>query len=203
MTAQPWAVVDLAGTAVAVAALVVLHLLPTGLSPMRDPVSQYGITRYRLGYRVQTIAFGIAGIAAAVTVATGLHVPHRKATVALLVVFGLCRLVISWWPMDSPGAPTSTRGTVHLFLAVIAFLTAPIAANRLLAAVGDAASGTTTPFGAGPRTALTVAFWLMIAGLVGMFFLRRLGGRRFFGAAERLIYLGIVVLLSTIGLALA
>ena len=39
----------LAAVAVAVGALVTLHVLPTGLSPVRDAVSHYGITRYRLG----------------------------------------------------------------------------------------------------------------------------------------------------------
>lgn len=33
--------------------MIILHLLPTGLSPVRNAVSQYGITRYRQGYRIE------------------------------------------------------------------------------------------------------------------------------------------------------
>lgn len=202
VSVQPWAVLDLAGTAVGVGALVVLHLLPSGLSPLTSPVSQYGITRYRLGYRIMTVALGVAGLAAAsgfgatrTAGVAGMGAAHRWTIVAPLAVFGVCRLMISWWPMDAPGTPPSTRGGVHLFLALGAFLTAPIAANRLLTASGAA-------LGHGFRATVHVAFWLMVVGLVGMFVLRRVGGRRLAGAAERLIYLGIVALLVATGLAL-
>lgn len=57
------------GVSVGVVALVVLHLLPSGLSPLRDPVSQYGITRFKAGYRVQTLAYGLAGAGAAIGIA--------------------------------------------------------------------------------------------------------------------------------------
>ena len=56
-------VVALSALATAVGALVWLHLVPTGLSPLRDPVSQYGISIYRAGYRVATISLGIVGAA--------------------------------------------------------------------------------------------------------------------------------------------
>ena len=52
------------GLSIGVVALVVLHLMPSGLSPLRNPVSQYGITRFKAGYRVQTLAYGLAGAGA-------------------------------------------------------------------------------------------------------------------------------------------
>jgi hypothetical protein len=58
--------VDLAGLGIAVGALVYLHLAPTELSPLQNPVSQYGITPYRAGYRVQTIGLAVGGAAAAI-----------------------------------------------------------------------------------------------------------------------------------------
>ncbi|MDA8264540.1 MAG: hypothetical protein M0T79_04170 [Actinomycetota bacterium] len=39
----------IAGLSVGVASLVALHLLPTGMSLLRNAVSQYGITAYRAG----------------------------------------------------------------------------------------------------------------------------------------------------------
>jgi hypothetical protein len=59
-------VIALLALAVTVASLGWLHVEPTGLSPVRKAVSQYGITPFRVGYRVATIAFAAAGIALAV-----------------------------------------------------------------------------------------------------------------------------------------
>lgn len=199
MSAEAWAGVELVATACALAAMVVLHVLPTGLSPIRNAVSQYGITRYHQGYRVLTVALGVAGLAAAVAVASAYPSQRRAAIVALLVVFGLCRLAISWWPMDAPGQPRSNHGTVHLVLAFGAFLTVTAAAGRMQQAVARA----TRLFGAGYGPALGVAFWILVAGVVGMVLARRLDAQhRYFGAAERLVYVGIYVLLIATGVSL-
>lgn len=66
MSLHFWAGLALGATACAPAAMIILHLLPTGLSPVRNAVSQYGITRYRQGYRILTVALGVAGLAAVV-----------------------------------------------------------------------------------------------------------------------------------------
>ena len=55
-------VIALLALAVTVASLTWLHVEPTGLSAVRNPVSQYGITRFRIGYRVATLAFAAAGL---------------------------------------------------------------------------------------------------------------------------------------------
>jgi hypothetical protein len=59
------AVLVLTGLSVGLASLVALHFLPTGMSPLRNAVSQYGITAYRTGYQAQTIAYALAGAGAA------------------------------------------------------------------------------------------------------------------------------------------
>ncbi len=189
------AAVDLVATLTAIAALVVLHVLPTGLSPARHPVSQYGITRYRQGYRVLTLALGVAGLASAVVVAQT-YPPSRRATiVGLLVVFGVCRLLISWWPMDAPGEPRSRHGTIHVVLALGGFLSATLAAGRMQNAL--VGSG----FGAGYNAALVTAFWLLVLGLIGTVAARRAEGHLYFGAAERVVYVGLFVMLGATGLA--
>lgn len=199
MTSPPIAGVELVAAAVALVAIVVLHVLPTGLSPLHRPVSQYGITRYRLGYRVLTLALGVAGLAAAAAVSIGYPPQQRSAIVALLVVFGLCRLVISWSPMDAPGAPRSAHGIVHVVLAIGAFGSIAVAADRMRHAV----AGQAATFGSGYHGAVVVAFWLLVVGLAGMLMTgRRSAGHRFFGVAERLIYVGIFVLLFATGIAL-
>ena len=190
----------LAATSVAVVALVVLHVLPTGLSPMHNAVSQYGITRYRLGYRVQTIGFAVAGAAAAVGLAEA--APGRaRALIALVIVFAVARAIISWFPMDEPGAEPSGHGRMHGVLAVVTFLAITDAARRL-GAVAKQVPGWTTLSGVS-----TAVAWLMLASLVAMLVV----GRRarvnhaspsYFGAVERAFYLAIVVWLVLVGGAL-
>jgi hypothetical protein len=40
--------------------LVRLHALSTGLSPVRDAVSDYGTTRFHAHYRLMVVLFGLA-----------------------------------------------------------------------------------------------------------------------------------------------
>ncbi|MGH3232288.1 MAG: DUF998 domain-containing protein [Streptosporangiaceae bacterium] len=123
-------VIALLALAVAVASLGYLHLAPTGLSPVRNAVSQYGITSFRAGYRAATISFGAAGIALAVGI--GLAIGGRgEAVVALLAVFAIARAAISWFPMDAPGADRTPTGQMHGLLAIGAFACATLAAFRL------------------------------------------------------------------------
>ena len=106
------------------------------------------------------------------------------------MLFGGCRLVISWFPMDAPGTrpPTST-GLIHAVLALITFLSAALAASRMYRAV-DRLGGFS-----GYVNALQVAVWLMAIGIVGMLLVRRTPLHRWFGAVERIVYAGIFVLL--------
>lgn len=109
-------------------ALLALHLLPTGLSPARNPVSQYGITPYRAGYRVQTIAYALAGVGAAIGMAA---IPGSSLVVGLLLLFAASRLAIRWFPMDTPGTTPTVTGVAHGVLAAIAFGSVGLAALRL------------------------------------------------------------------------
>ena len=117
------AALSLAGTAGCCTCLVYLHLATTGYSPVRDPVSAYGVGAYARWYQAQTTCAGIAGILLAVAL------KHPSHVVALLVVFGLARFAITQFPMD-------TRRVPHYLLAVIAFGTVTSAAIRLHYALG-------------------------------------------------------------------
>jgi len=113
-------VIALIALAAVVGSLAYLNLAPTGLSPIRDPVSQYGITAYRGGYRVATIAFAVAGVALAIGIQRrGLG--SVMTVIALLVVFSVARLLISWFPMDAPGTERTQTGQIHGLLALLAF----------------------------------------------------------------------------------
>jgi hypothetical protein len=190
----------LAATAVGLGAVVVLHLLPTGLSPMRNAVSQYGITRYRLGYRIQTIAFAVAASAASVGLVEA--APGRaRALIALLVVFALARLVISWFPMDEPGSGPTNTGRMHGVIAIVTFIVIALAAIRL-GSVAKQVPGWTTL-----ATVSSVIAWIMVASLIAMMVVRRSARvthstPTYFGAVERVFYLAIVAWFVLVGVGL-
>lgn len=187
-------VVVLFGALATVVALVALHLLPTGLSPLRDPVSQYGITRHRLGYRIATLATGVAGIALAAGVQSALS--DAVTATVLLVVFGAARLLISWFPMDEPGTTVTPTGRRHGLLAVVAF-TAVAASSLKLAAALRATGQWSDVVGA-----IRVTGWWMVGTLLATLVARRTSARSYFGLAERAFYVGMLAFLTIGGVAL-
>jgi hypothetical protein len=82
---------------------------PTGYSPVRDAVSEYGIGRFGWGYRAQ-VTF-TAGAAACLAAALPAHLTRE---VVLLSVLAAARLGIAAAPLDE-------RLTAHMVLAVVAF----------------------------------------------------------------------------------
>jgi hypothetical protein len=161
-------------------------------------VSQYGISAYRAGYRVMTIAMGVGGAGLAVAVARGLHGKDVPTVTILLALFAGCRLAISWFPMDAPGSPRTSMGAAHALLAAVTFGSVAAAAIRLCKVLE-----------ADPRLDLLastsrVLGWVMVA-CFAVLLLSRLGPelRRYFGATERALYVAIIVWLVVIGIACA
>ena len=182
-------VIVLVGVAVTVLALSALHVLPTGLNPLHDAVSHYGITPYRLYYRVLTLGMAVSGGAAAIGLA---HVHAGRAWVIVpLWVFAGARALISWFPMDSPGTPPTRTGFIHFGLAVVTFGTVAVAAYRLSENLRSAycwpsASRVLEPLG-----------WIVVGALVVMLVSKRLGN--LFGLGERVYYLAVLVWLAAVG----
>ncbi|MCS5735138.1 DUF998 domain-containing protein [Herbiconiux daphne] len=184
--------IALVAIAVTLISLIVLHLLPTKLSPLRDPVSQYGITRYRLGYAVAAWSAAVAGLGAIVALMT---VPGSTVTIVLLAVFAVARAVIPAVPMDSPGAPTTRRGRMHNILAFAAFGTVTAAAFVAAGCLHDAGFAAASLWS-------TVMGVVMAVGAVGLLvarFVPALSG--LFGAFERLIYVGFIAWFVALGVA--
>lgn len=184
-----------AGLAVGIGALLALHLLPTGLSPVRNVVSQYGISDYRAGYRVQTLGYAVAGVGAALGIAA-LPRPN-PLTVALCAIFAAARAVISWFPMDAPGSAGTSTGRMHGLLAICAFLGAALAAGQLARNLDRYHLDPTL---AGISGGLAV---LMIVALIGMSVDRRGADGRLIGLIERIFYAGMTAWLITVAVLLA
>ena len=173
-------------TIVCAGALVGLHALPTGYRPLHDAVSDYGVGKHRVWYRVQASALGAAGLLLAGALWGGVD-PAPLKTILCLVAFGVARIAIPWFPTDLEGQKRTSTGRVHLRLAAVAFLAVAIAAPafhsairhnpdwtgiaRLLGALGWAVTG----------AALATALSLRIPGL-----------RPWFGLIERLLYVTMI-----------
>jgi hypothetical protein len=176
-----------AGLAVGLAALVLLHFLPTGLSPLRNAVSQYGISEYRAGYRVQTLAYAVAGIGAAIGIAA---LPGSVGiVVALCAIFAAARALISWFPMDAPGATRTRTGSRHGVLAIAAFLAAGFASRELVSLLNR------DGIHPGIAAASDVLALLMALSLIGMALARR---TPYFGVVERAFYVCMTAWLATV-----
>ncbi|RFA07167.1 hypothetical protein B7R21_16380 [Subtercola boreus] len=189
------AIVALVGVAVALAALVFLHLGRTGLSPITAAVSEYGISALRGGYRVATVALGVAAIALGVAITFYLAVPNLPAFLFLLL-FGVVLLVISWAPTDAPGTPRTGTGRAHTVLATLFFASATVAAFLCSASfAGDPVFG---PI-AGPSSALAWAMAALAAFVVATVVAP--AARPVFGLAERLLYAAVLLWMTVVAVA--
>jgi len=182
----------LAGVTVSIVSLAALHVLPTGLSPLSNAVSQYGTTRYRWGYRAAAIGQAVAAVAIAIGLPSALH-GNLSGVTGLLFAFGVTRVVIGWVPMDVPGSEATQTGRNHGVLAAVGFLSVTFTALRFPDVLGGGEWVWISSVSRG------VGFY-MLAVLVAFFALRRspaLG--RYFGLMERAFYLGMIAWLAMVG----
>lgn len=194
MLAQILAVIALVGVAAAVVSLVILHIVPTGFGPVRDAVSAYGISRYRLFYRAQTIATAVAAAALAIALPSRIET-HAVRAVIFLVILAVVRAGIGWFPMDDPAGGRSSTGRVHNLLAFAAFAAASV--GGFMVAIAFSSDPALAPFAAvsqGLGWEMSVASALTIVSAIAM--------RAIFGLLERLIYLGMFAWLVVTAVAL-
>lgn len=110
--------------------LVWLHVMPTGLNPIRYAVSDYGWTPYGVGYRTMVVLQGAGALL--IAVALGQHTD--AGSLGWLYVYGVVRLLISRFMIDREpeGMRSLTRaGRIHMLLAGTAFASIAVAASRL------------------------------------------------------------------------
>lgn len=184
----------LIGTVGALVSLIVVHVLPTGLNPLRDPVSQYGISAHRGWYRSAALTAALAGVGAALLFAP---LPGFMAfvTLFLLVLFVIGRGLIGFFPMDAPDAPRTSTGRLHNVLAALTFGGVTAAAFTGAGVLHDAgAVALSTP--------TTVCAVVMALGAIGMLIAARAASfRPFFGLFERFIYVGFLAWFAFLGIA--
>ncbi|HTZ88630.1 MAG TPA: DUF998 domain-containing protein, partial [Solirubrobacteraceae bacterium] len=100
---QALSIVAALAAAAQAAALITLHVLPTGYNPRSDAVSDYGIGRYRAWFWAQAVAGGVAGLALAIALAeTTPSIP--ALVVVMLLVSVVARFLIPLFPTDQNGS---------------------------------------------------------------------------------------------------
>ena len=190
------AVISLLGVLVCASCLVYLHIAPTGLNPVRDPVSQYGITDYFTFYRAAALSLGVASLTLAVALLEALT-EANAAGIVFLVILGFARLTIGWVPMDAPGAPRTSTGLRHNLLATAFFASATVAAFLFTGTfAGDPALSGIAPASGVLAWAMAVfSALILLTSLVEPL-------KKYFGLAERLLYVAVLAWVATVAIAL-
>jgi len=172
--------------------LIAVHVLPTGLNPVRDPVSQYHLTRYRPWILVSTLSAAVAGVGAILALTGLLGSAGAVVCTVLLVLFSVSRALIPFLRMDPPGTPTTAVGRIHNVLAFVAFGSAIAVAFVAGGALHDGGF----PGQATWSTVFGVVGAVGAVGLLVVLLARRSG---LFGLFERLIYVGFIAWFLLVG----
>lgn len=165
------------GLIVGNALLAWLHVATTGLSPLRDPISRYGLSHYATLYRWHLATFVVSGAGAALIVAQ--HFGYSRTFTACCALFMVSCVLVGTFPMDHRGAPRTRSGALHIAGAVLMF-----------AAVFGALLTLRQLAGAKATVVATVDEWLLVVGIVGMI-ASKLAQSKWFGLIERLAAAGI------------
>jgi hypothetical protein len=181
------AIVTAIGLIGLVVCLGVAHLLTDGLNPLRDPVSQYGITpRFRGLYAGAGESAAVAAIGA-ILVLVGRVGEGLDLTIVFLVIFAAARAIIPLVPMDAPDTRVTIVGRLHNVLAFAAFASITVAAFVAGGPLHDAGWTETAVWS-------TVFGVVMAIGSAGVLISRWVPFlHRNFGAVERVIYLGFIL----------
>ena len=185
--------------AIGTAALIALHVLPTGYNPIRDAVSDYAIGRYRPLFWVFATSGAVAGLALAIALARS-NPPKPTLTIVMLVLSGVARFLIPVFPTDQAGSRFQTlKGTIHMVLAIAIFASIAVAASNLGGTLGHETAwhpvkGLVDGWLPWVITATAIATGLAIAG-------PRL--KRVFGLIERLYYLSSITWFLVVSIELA
>ncbi len=178
--------------------LVLLHVVPGGIHPVRDTVSDYAVAHSRTTRVLATMSSWSAALA---WLALGAGIlsdadlgSHRGGVGFWLLTLGMLLAVMPLVPTDRTGAPATFRGRLHLALAVAWFTIGystigPV--GRLVGGEPGALIAVLAPIAAISLGALVVS--LVVRPL----------RRRTFGITERVFILVITVapLVASLGLA--
>ena len=177
---------------------IVLHVLPTDYTLLRNPISDYATGSYRTLMMIGFLVLGVGVLVLDVAFGFGLGAGKRIAVgVFGIGVFGLSRFLVAFLPSDVDDAERTTAGRLHtLFTALgcIAIVLATIVLTPVFERVYEKAKGASV---VGPLRYLELA--VVIFGVV-LLITRARALRSVFGLIERLFYLSGLLWLFILGL---
>ena len=137
----PLALASVGGTLVFTASTLAMHLIQPGLDPVDVAVSYYmnGTQGWIQGLGITALGVGSLCLAWALRRAA----VEERIGLGALVLWGVAVAIAGLFapdPIVNWGSPPSFSGAVHANVAMIAFLTFPVAALRLSAPTADLAS---------------------------------------------------------------
>jgi hypothetical protein len=170
-------------------ALIIVHFLPTGVNPISEAVSDYGVGEYRNFYRLAAFWLGASGLLLAITFGKAIF-PKPTVTILALLVFATVRWAIVIFPTDLPDAEETDVGKAHVTLARIAFVSIAVAAAFFPGQVSD------DPLwhkytGLLWALAAAIAIAVVATGVTRSYY------RRLFGLVERMLYVTMITWLIT------
>ena len=186
----------LAMTVSAATAFTTLELLPTGLSSVANPTSQWALTPFLWGFRWFEVSLALAAFALAFSFFQALP-RHRISMVVMLTLFALGRSFVGWVNMDAPGAPATLTGEIHWGLGIVSFISSAMAMFLTARSLRrNAQPGYLRHF-------CSVMGWITSAAIVLMFGASRspeLAG--YFGLFERAFYITTIIWIGTVSVTL-
>lgn len=115
-----------------------MHVLRPEVDPITEPTSNYSIGSYGSVALAAVIAVGVGSLALAYVMRVERH-DVRKLGIGLLAVFGVCKLLMVFFPIDvDPAVASTTSGAIHNVLGNVAFFAIPVAAILLSSSLGSA-----------------------------------------------------------------
>lgn len=192
-TTHPLSLVAAAGLTLTVLLGVTAHLVPApGMSPLSLTISDYAVSDHGWPMNLAILLLGVTSLAVPLALrAAGVAVGPLAETLLLVWCLGLVTSALV--PTDPIGTlELTTRGHVHRYVSVAAFVALPVAA--FLAARRLAAD---------PRWHTTVRRMRLLAavsvfGLAGLYYVAFPGERVMMGLVERILVVTELVLLAVL-----
>jgi hypothetical protein len=130
------AIASLSGTVAYLVILTALHSLPTGYSPVRHAVSDYGVGRYKYLFvaGLHVSSFGVLALSLALLAGVG-SPPLPTHAVLYLTLIPLGRIGMTIFPTTLEGERLTRTGLLHYACAVAAFALTYLAISDLTPAL--------------------------------------------------------------------
>lgn len=171
---RTFALVGVAGAAIAVVLILGLHFVTTNVDPIRRTISEYGLGPYKTVFDAGVLALALGTVAVTVAAVRARLFRALSAPTVLLALFAIGMCTVVAFEKTNWSVGPSVGGYIHRYASLVAFLAMPAAAI----AIGRRwrQDALWSRFAAWTRL-LGVVAYLWFSWILGGFLLRPLTGR--------------------------